>query len=371
MDLQRSLMLGLAAVTIAAQAFAEPVFVGIGALESGRPSQVAAVSRDGRVVVGQSVYTGQDGPVLQATSWTLAGGMTGLGIPDGRFRSMAQGVSADGSVIGGITLADGFRWTSSTGTQSVPGTLNGNIWGVSGNGQYLVGEVTDTQLPFARRAFRWSEAGGLQELGFIDGSQSATARGVNGDGSVIVGSSVLPSSPGVLTEAFRWTESGGMVNLGSLSGHPRGSVAYRVTTDGSIVVGSVSHSSLAEVAFRWTAADGMVALGAHPSGGGTVATGVSADGNVIVGTAAGDFGFIWTPAGRVADMKSYFLQLGLSQVAGWTLYDNFDVSDDGRVIVGTGVNPEGRIEGFYAVIPAPGAIVPLALGALLASRRRR
>jgi probable HAF family extracellular repeat protein len=80
---------------------------------------------------------------------------------------------------------------------------------------------------------------------------------VSADGSVIVGI----ASNG---NAFRWTAAGGMQDLGTLGGY--GSAAYDVSDNGSVVVGDSSLASGARRAFRWTASGGMKSLSATYSG---------------------------------------------------------------------------------------------------------
>jgi probable HAF family extracellular repeat protein len=59
------------------------------------------------------------------------------------------------------------------------------------------------------RAFRWTEAGGMEDLGTLPGGTSSEAFGVSADGSIVVGS----SDAGGVYRAFRWTEAGGMEDL--------------------------------------------------------------------------------------------------------------------------------------------------------------
>ena len=97
------------------------------------------------------------------------------------------------------------------------------------------------------------------------------------------------------------------VPLGDLPGGGFSSGASGVSADGSIVVGqgysSVDNGSGPE-AFRWTAADGMVGLG-HLSGGGfrrgIEATAVSANGSAIVGY-TGIEAFRWRSAGGMVGL---------------------------------------------------------------------
>lgn len=87
------------------------------------------------------------------------------------------------------------------------------------------------------------------DLGVLSGGDDSTARGVNADGTVVVGRS--DSSEG--TRAFRWVEGTGMESLGVPSG---GSVsgATGVSADGTVVVGYSSEGSSTLHAVIWRAA---------------------------------------------------------------------------------------------------------------------
>jgi probable HAF family extracellular repeat protein len=96
------------------------------------------------------------------------------------------------------------------------------------------------------RAFRWTAAGGMQDLGMLGGIENE-ARDVSADGSVVVGVSS--------GRAFRWTQVTGMQDLGTLSGY--GSKALGVSADGSVVVGAARNAAGQLRAFRWTPDGGM------------------------------------------------------------------------------------------------------------------
>ncbi|MFL5388116.1 MAG: hypothetical protein ACJ79C_05265, partial [Myxococcales bacterium] len=108
------------------------------------------------------------------------------------------------------------------------------------------------------------------------------AFGVSADGSVVVGRSTNASN---VRRAFRWTAAGGMRDLGALGG--TNSEAFDVSGDGSVVVGDASDASGQSRAFRWTATGGMQNLSTLYAGGGasylSTANGVSADGLHVVG----------------------------------------------------------------------------------------
>ena len=75
----------------------------------------------------------------------------------------------------------------------------------------------------------WSQR--LTWLGTLGGG-SSVASAVSADGSVVVGEARNASG---LLRAFRWTQATGMQDLGTLGGDQ--SEAFGVSADGSVVVG--------------------------------------------------------------------------------------------------------------------------------------
>lgn len=57
-------------------------------------------------------------------------------------------------------------------------------------------------------------------------------------------------------------------------------------------------------------------------------------------------------------------------LTGWTLRAAWDISADGHVIVGSGVNPSGQTEAWLAVIPEPSSALSLLVIGTAATLRR-
>jgi len=101
----------------------------------------------------------------------------------------------------------------------------------------------------------------------------------------------------------------------------------------------------------------FVALGDLP--GGTFEShgaAVSADGSTVVGSghsALGEEAFIWDRANGIRELDQVLTSVGLN-LAGWTLTEATGISSDGQTIVGTGIDPNGQTEAWLATIPEPG-----------------
>lgn len=223
------------------------------------PAVVSSLSRDGRIATG-SAGSGQ----YQAFIWTGNQSPTGLGFLGGsptRRSSEGHGISADGSVVTGISTATEFtvsayRWTSNAmvALPALPQWSGSNGWAVSADGGTIVG---------------WSLTS-----------------------NVILG----PTFP---SQATAWT-SAGAVNLGQLAGFTATSQAFGVSSDGAIIVGVAgkSQASLDQAAFIWDATHGMrnlqQVLGSAVPSGWTLlmASCISDDGKTVGGYGADPSGNI-------------------------------------------------------------------------------
>jgi probable HAF family extracellular repeat protein len=332
----------VASSTMAATA----TFQGLGDLSGGSFSSLALdVSNDGSAVVGYgTTASGQ-----QAFRWTQSTGMVALG---SFTSSSASKISADGSTIVGGGDSKAFRWTQAGGIQIIPnlsGATSSDASGVSADGSVVAGTS-------GGQAYRWTASAGTVGLGYLSGKTSSNTYAVSDDGSVVVGASG--------GQAFRWTQSGGMQGLGFLSGDSSDGWAHNVSPDGSVIVGT----SGATHSFRWTQSTGMVTLGNLSGMNVTHPTAASNYGSTIVGASYNNstyvcYAFIWDSAHGMRNLKSVLQSdYGLT-LSGWTLNAAYGISADGNVIVGQGTNPSGQTEAFRVVLaPEPSTIVLLTLG---------
>ena len=176
-------------------------------------SEAFAVSNDGNVIVGVSYtglgipYQGLDDQQAQAVRWVAdgLGGFTveALGdLPGGNVMSNALAVSADGTVIVGVSESDfgrdSFRWTATEGMQRLgDGALEGALegaFGVSADGSVIVGGNQGN--PFV-----WDTNNGVRSLSTVlfdlgvpgmDGWTILSAVGISADGRTIVGEAFNP-----------------------------------------------------------------------------------------------------------------------------------------------------------------------------------
>ncbi|MDX1419470.1 MAG: T9SS type A sorting domain-containing protein [Rubricoccaceae bacterium] len=191
--------------------------------------------------------------------------------------------------------------------------------GISGDGSVIVGYSTTGGGDVV--AVRWGGAMGPEPLAGFAG----LAVDASEDGSVIVGSLWTG-------EPVRW-EEGALNPLDLLPGDTIGG-ATGVTADGATVVGySDPGDGSANEAVRWTAAGNAIRLGDLPGGGVYgIAWDVSADGSVVVGwsmSGNGHEAFRWTAE---ADSMA-----GLGDLSGGGFRSEaYAVSADGTVVVGKG-----------------------------------
>ncbi|GIV58795.1 MAG: hypothetical protein KatS3mg042_1708 [Rhodothermaceae bacterium] len=311
----------------------------------GPESKAFGVSNDG-VVVGYATNLAGES---RAFRWTEAGGMQDLGaLILYSTHSYAYDVSEDGSVVVGHSHRP-FRWTEPSGMQPIDTDHYGVASSVSYDGSLSGGWYFDGETG-RDTPFRWTEASGMDIL--FEGANGAFVWGVSGDGSVCVG------SIGAVRRAFRWTETTGVQDLGTLGGLE--SEAYAADEDGSVIVGHAVNTSGNRRPFRWTSSAGMTDL--TSLGLVSEALDVSASGQKIVGYyvingTEDERAVQWNlfPVLSIRNLTSHYADL-LSP--GSVLNRAEAISPDGRYIAGWGFNAEtGRTEAFLLDTSVSTAVV--------------
>jgi probable HAF family extracellular repeat protein len=344
----------------------------------GSDASAWAVSHNGQFVLTKKA----SGDVYRWSTATATQQSLGFNVGGG----ILSGVSNDGNAVAGYTSI-AFRWTTAGGMTNLGDLPGGNVsasaWGMSADGSVIVGQ-SSSSASFAsgasrEEAFRWTAAGGMVGLGDLPGGIfSSRAEAVSGDGSAVVGFSY--SANGV--EAFRWTTaSGTMTPLGDLPGGAYNSQAHVVSADGNVVAGHSSIVNFDEEPFRWTAASGITGLGLPATATQSYAYGINGDGSMVVGqadhppsrTGAADWqysAFIWDASHGRRDLQTVLRDEYGLPLSGWTLQSAFGMSDDGRTILGSGINPSGVREGWVVVVPEPGGLAGVVTVVGLLRRRR-
>ena len=294
------------------------------------------ISDDGAVAAGHYF---SKAPVSKPLRWTRTTGVA----PLGSVPHVASGpvVSGDGNAFAFSTfVGQGVRWTEKGGAvplSGIPGvfTFTSVPFDISRDGSVIVGSASISSAPFpapsTRVPFRWSESGGMINLGGL-----GVARGVSADGSAITGGSDNASG---LAQPFRWTEADGMQRL--ITRDDFMGFGSALNPDGTVIVGSIRPAPYRfqdDRAFRWTEGDGLTLLGSVAGRPTHFASGVSADGSTIIGASLNGAGYIWTPASGARDLLSLMRnEFGLrDELEGWESLNPYGITPDGRFIVGIG-----------------------------------
>jgi probable HAF family extracellular repeat protein len=249
----------------------------------------------------------------------------------------------------------------------------GHAFGVSGDGNTVVG-TGYTQFTGGSgigQAFRWTEQGGMQPLGFLSPNHSySDARAISRDGSTVVGVSTPDS--GSSGAAFVWRQGTGMQGLPPLPGSTTlFTRADAANADGSVIVGAAPTASGIDHAVRWTNSE-VQDLGVVPGWLASNAFAVSDDGLVVGGSVSGLqelTAVIWTPGTGLMIASDYLGLFGISVPTGWQLREIQAMSGDGLTYAGYARSSTGSLQGFVATIPAPPGLMVF-VPALMFLRRR-
>ncbi|MBX9789555.1 MAG: hypothetical protein K2Y37_11630 [Pirellulales bacterium] len=335
-------------------------------------SQAIDLSANGSVVVGLSA-----GKVFL---WTHAAGIVPIGAPPGTASSRATALSPTGETVAGyLNSFDQVPLTWTGGGGYLPlgnpaGYANGAANDVSTAGATVVG-WSDNHSFGSEQAWRWTSANGFELLGFLPGAVGSTANAVSANGNIIAGRGHVVGDSGL--QALLWIGDNAPVGLGYL---PLGTTSFAeaISSDGTAVVGAGLNVFSLQQAFLWTTGSakltplGSASMQSH-------ALAVSNSGNVVVGRAQPlplGSAFIWDATNGMRSLQSVLInQYGLGpSLLGWTLTEATAISDNGKVIVGNGIDPQGHMQGWIFEVPEPAGLLAALPGAAVIVclvRRRR
>jgi probable HAF family extracellular repeat protein len=324
---------------------------GLGDAPGGQAASCAlAISADGRVITGWTsteagtrAFKWQDGEMV-----ILAASQQGA-IP-----LVGHAISADGQVIVGLAQSVqssiAFRWeahrtTSLPPPPNIPGATD--AWGVSADGAIVSGYSQSRERD---RALGWKGGQSFSLPDLSNETTSSSAAAISADGETIVGQ--CQEARG--TQAVYWHD-GAVTPLGDLEGGESRSDARAVSPDGAMIVGSAA-SSFGIEGFKWRS-NTMTALGSlsreHEFL--SVARSLSADGTIVVGHAIDDRetsqAVVWEDQSGIRTLSAVLTEFGVD-LGGWRLEVATGVSADGCVIVGCGRNPAGEPEAWIASLPS-------------------
>lgn len=311
---------------------------------------VGSVSNNGVV----SMHTSAGG----IYKWDAVNGFAQIGsVANGYPAAGRTVVSVDGTKIASSTTNTGTQfneistydiatstWTTRGGL--VPTGWDGSVsstWGMNTTGEVIVGLGWLTAAN--AHAVKWTQEGGVEDLGSIVPNRSSRANAINSDGTVIVGWQDEANGSRRGAKWVNGVETFITDNNGDYVGE-----AGDVSADGNTIIGA----SLPEP-YVWNSVTGLTYI-SHPNSsaffrGG--ATGIAADGKTVVGyfrafsapPMSGE-GFIWTSTGGRVNLNDYVVGLGIS-TQGVTMSLPLAISQDGKKIAGVGTNSSGQIVAFY------------------------
>ena len=240
----------------------------------------------------------------------INGQIQGLGYLNTGSWSIGFGVSPDGNTIVGRSLSDStngnpqaFYWTEAGGMVGLGylpgGTNNSAAEDASQNAAYITGHGFDANgNPIA---FRWHESSGITALGTLSGGDRSSGKAISDNGQIIAGNGSSANG----NEGWHWdANTNSMTAIGDLPGDPFYSVAEALSGDGTTIVGYGRESFFGTRAIRWSQGSGIVNMGVLPGYIASIAYAVSQDGSVIAGrctdtTSTGQVfeAWRWTAAG--------------------------------------------------------------------------
>lgn len=274
----------------------------------------------------------------RAFVWRAGAGMTDLGLLPGAYESAAAAINNVGVVTGyshgtPLTSPRAFRWSAAHGIQDI-GSFTG------GSGSFSVGNsLNDAGLisgnsdanDHDRHAFAWTRARGMLDIDTLGSSYSLPVA-VAGAGQV-AGHYVVPKTDN-LYHAFFWTAANGMRDIGTAGAVESFVLAM---SPNAHIAGVINLARGDQHAMSWTQSGGMLDLGTLDGGkpgAASRALYVNAKGQ-IVGWSRSKAGemkpFLWSAASGMQDLSKRLYKAP----AGLKVDQALAISDNGVIVAGS------------------------------------
>jgi uncharacterized membrane protein len=347
-----------------------PGFFGVGIPEPATSSRVFGLAAKGETfiaAVGQ--INGLEDDAGQEPYLFLPGGFRPLPRATGYTNTgTASVISADGKIkVGdGGGSKNGGYWDA--GNQFHPLPLGASdavalALAITPDGSVIAGSVLSaTGVPdeFEYEVALWTPGGtGVTRRGKLPGFQNTIVTGIARDGSTVCGYANKFDGGNSSTRAFTQYGDNLPRSLGTLAGNAD-TAAYGISELGDWIVGASGFAG-AEQAFAWTIFGGISAL--EGSQGRSAGYAVRLTANSPSGTlgrivgfngdfTTGDTAFMWNGKGQVeGTILGLLINTYKKAIGPWHLSAAYAISDDGLTVAGFGTNPQGKQEGWVALLP--------------------
>lgn len=254
------------------------------------------------------------------------------------FAKLQQG-SRQITLENGVILMASSRFGQDEIQIFAPPVISGSVELVSGasTSWWAAGGFCENAVGDDRPVI-WDSSGKVTDLGLLPGYDFGRVNGIGARGTVAVGQ--MTDYAGILgTLAFRWSKDKGFEDIGYIqpaAGVPPNSVASGISADGQTIVGTGTHLSVR--GFYWTRAAGVVQISDMSN-----LNGVSADGKVVAGQ--------WGAGG-------YWQNIGGTQQTIPGTEKAFGLSTDGKAIVGYAIQPDASWAWFRWAADTGTVILP-------------
>lgn len=332
-----------------------PAFIPAGIPRGEEISAVYGVAAKDGVILG-AVGFGSDASGLNAESVLFligTGGINILEVEPGKAGDVAYGISGDGKIKVG---SDGY-WDEQNHFHKLPDAGYGaKVGSISRDGSTIGGDVA-TEDPTGQQleATLWATGGtGLTRVGFLPGFQSSSfVNGVSADGQNVCGISIRGEDPSRsipgLIQAFALRQGGAMQRLPGLAPDVDTYASDISNPFAPSVVGTSDGQPVA-----WTLQNDVFVAAALKSDYGGDAVAIDDNSFNIVGntyTADGEYTAVLWEAGVPGTIKGRLANTYKRSIGMWDLLEADCISGDGYTVGGQGINPDGKYEGYVAVLP--------------------